>query len=511
VSDHRGLCAALLGLAAAAACAWRRERPLALAWRIAALMTLAALAVQLTAARHALVHVDAGDTLGAAEAIVRGAVPYRSLYYSPYTPLGAYAFALWSRAWPGGGPPPYDWYVGLVVLCEVACAAVVFALLVRDGVSRGLALVAALSLLSMTLWFDGARVLHEPLYLLLVLLAAARALSAGARPMAAAGALTAAAFLVKQYGGFGLWGLVAYALASGPDRWRRAAAAVSGFVLGLVLLGGGLVALGADPRLLLGGLAPRAEVTYQRTFFELFLRDCPILIPALLVPWLPGAWSRPIVRLAACFGLASCLPLLLRQHQYYFLNLCPWLFLLLAAGVAHVPARAREMAHAAALALLVSIPLRSAVGDAPVIEVDWRADQVRRAHLMNVLWPAEKRTFVFVHPGLQHLAHYRSPDEGVVGYRYIVDLPAERLRAGLARAEGAWVDARGMYARRPDATLRASGGSLREELERAGLQPQLVLERRFQLFTREPLSRRQAHAAGDVSFEPGDGAGAPPP
>ena len=241
-------------------------------------------------------------------------------------------------------------------------------------------------------------------------------------------------------------------------------------------------------------------------FFDRFLRDCPILLPAILVPLLPGAWSRPVVRMAACFGLASCLPLLFRQHQYYFLNLCPWVFLLFAAGVDHVPRAARAIAHAAALILLVSIPLRSAVGEAPVIEVDWRADQVRRAHLMNLLWPAERPTFVFVHPGIQHLTHYRSPDEGEVGYRYIVDLSAERLRAGFRRAEAAWIDPKGMYARRPDATLKAAGTSLAEELAKYGFQQQLVLENRFQLWTKEPLSRRQTRSAGDVSFEGiGDG------
>jgi hypothetical protein len=149
----------------------------------------------------------------------------------------------------------------------------------------------------------------------------------------------------------------------------------------------------------------------------------------------------------------------------------------------------------------VSIPLRSAVGEAPVIEVDWRADQLRRAHLMNLLWPAERPTFVFVHPGIQHLTHYRSPDEGKVGYRYIVDLSADRLRAGFQHAAAAWIDPNAMYARRPDATLKGAGSSLANELEKNGFQRQLVLENRFQLWTKEPLSRRQALAAGDVSLE----------
>jgi hypothetical protein len=169
-------------------------------------------------------------------------------------------------------------------------------------------------------------------------------------------------------------------------------------------------------------------------------------------------------------------------------------------GVDHVTPRVRPVAAGAALLLLLSIPLRAALGDSDVIDRDWRADQLRRAHLMNLLWPAEKPTLFLVHPGLQHLTHYRSPDEAEVGYRYIVDLSADRLRTGFQRAAGVWVDPKGMYARRPDATLKAAGSSLGDELERNGFQMQLVLENRFQLWTREPLPWRQARSAGDVSF-----------
>jgi hypothetical protein len=502
VADHRLQAAALLILTGGAVCLARRRRAFALAWPMVTLVSAAAIAVQLSATRRAPVHVDAGDTLGAAEAIMRGAVPYRTLYYSPYTPLGAYAFSLWGRLWPGSGPPPYDWYVGLVVLCEIAGSTIVFLLLTRDGVRRGLALVTALSLLSMTLWFDGARVLHEPLYLLLILAAAWLAPSVS-RPKLGltAGALTAGAFLVKQYGGFGLWGLVSHAFTGGPDRPRRAAWILAGFGLGFGVLAALLILGGVDPLGFARGLAPTADVTYQLTWLNLFLRACPIVLFALAVPLLPGAGSRPIVRLAVCFGLASCLPLLFRQHQYYFLNLCPWLFLLFAAGVDLVPRAGRAIALGAALVLLVSIPLRAAVAAAPVIEADWRADQLRRAHLMTLLWPAERPTFVFVHPGLQYLTHYRSPDEGEVGYRFIADLSADRLRAGFQRAAAAWIDPKGMYAGRPDATLKATGSSLMDELKKNGFQLQLVLEDRFQLWTKEPLSRRQLRSSGGVSVE----------
>ncbi len=156
VAGRRLQAAALLLLTGGAVCVARRRRAFAQAWPLVTLVSAAAIGVQLSAARRALVHVDAGDTLGAAEAITRGAVPYRTLYYSPYTPLGAYAFSLWGRLWPGADPPPYDWYVGLVVLCEIAGSAIVFLLLTRDGVRRSLALITALSLFSMTLWFDGA-------------------------------------------------------------------------------------------------------------------------------------------------------------------------------------------------------------------------------------------------------------------------------------------------------------------------------------------------------------------
>ncbi|HUG54747.1 MAG TPA: hypothetical protein VMR21_14155, partial [Vicinamibacteria bacterium] len=361
--------------------------------------------------------------------------------------------------------------------------------------------VSALSLLSLMLWFDGMRILHEPLYLVPVLVSA-WLVSPPARPRAglAAGALSAGAFLIKQYGGFGLWGLLGHALAGGPGRLRRVGWIVAGSGLGFAALAGALVLGGVDPLGFARALAPDAPRTYQLVFLHAFLRACPIVLPALAVPLLPGAWSRPLVRLAACFLLASCLPLLLRQHQYYFLNLCPWLFVLFAVGVEHVPRAARAAAVYVGLALLVSMPLRGAMRAAAVIEADWRADQARRAHLMTILWPAEKRTLFFVDPALQHLTHYRSADEAQVGYRYIPDLSAERLRVGFARAEGAWVD-RGMFANRPNATLEAAGSSLRGELEKNGFAPQLVLEDRFQLWTKRPLSRREKHAAGGVSVE----------
>src|SRR5262249_35708022 len=107
IADRRGLAAALLAAAGGALCLARRSRAFAQAWPIASLVSAAALVVEGLGATRALVHVDAGDTLGAAEAIARGAVPYRTLYYAPYTPLRAHAFSLCGRLWPGPGPPSY--------------------------------------------------------------------------------------------------------------------------------------------------------------------------------------------------------------------------------------------------------------------------------------------------------------------------------------------------------------------------------------------------------------------
>ncbi len=56
-----------------------------------------------------------------------------------------------------------------------------------------------------------------------------------------------------------------------------------------------------------------------------------------------------------------------------------------------------------------------------------------------------------------------------------------------------------MYAGRPEGTLKAAGSSLTDELQKNGFQLQLVLEDRFQLWTKEPLSRRQVRSAGGVS------------
>ena len=502
VTDHRGFAGVLLLAAAGAACVIRCGRAFTQGWPIAAAISGAGIAVQLAAATRSPVHVDAAEVLLSAEAIARGAVPYRSLYYSPYTPLGAYAFSWWGRLWPGGNPP-YDWYVAPVIACELACSLLAFRVLVLAGVSRGLAAVAALSLLSMMLWCDGARVLHEPLYLLLVMVSAGWALSPTRRALLpASGALSAVAFFVKQYGGFGLWGLLGYAFAEGKGGLGRALRIAGGFLAGASALLALLLVRGANPLALAGGLAPGVEVTYQTVWFKRFLLQCPIVLPALVVPLLPRAWSRPLVRLAVCFGLASCLPLVFRQHQYYFMNLCPWLFLLFAAGVEHVPASARRFASFAALALLVSIPIRAALGAAQVVEVDNRADQLRRAYLMNVLWPAEKPTLVLVHPGMLFLTRYRSPDESRVGYRFISDMTADRLRVGFERAAGVWVDPQGMYATRPGTSLGADGTSLSEQLATNGFTQQLVLEERFQLWTKEPLAADLLRAVSGVSISP---------
>ena len=80
---------------------------------------------------------------------------------------------------------------------------------------------------------------------------------------------------------------------------------MAGFGLGFGLLAALLILGGVDPLGFARGLVPKADVTYQLVWLHLFLRRCPIVLFALAVPLLPGAWSRPVVRLAVCFGLAG--------------------------------------------------------------------------------------------------------------------------------------------------------------------------------------------------------------
>jgi hypothetical protein len=472
-------------------CLLRRSAGLALAGAI--LTSLAGVAVQVVCVLQAApVHVDAGYWLPAAEAAARGTRPYTGLAFL-YTPVGLYQFALWGRLWPSGAPP-YAWYLALVVLYEIACAAMLHLILARAGVPRLLAALSALGLFSLTLWFDGGRILFEPLYLFLILAACFLVLrSTMPASRLAAGALAALAFFIKQYGGVGIWGLCGFGLAE-PREFRARVKQLfwigAGFAAGLFLLSLGLIALGVDLKALVaqsGGQSyPRR---YEATWLWFFLRQCTIVLPALLTPFLPGAWSRPAVRAGVCFGLAGCMPFFFRQHQYYFLIPTPWLFLLFALGIDQLAAlrpRLRAPFHGVAALLLVAMPLRGAFAQGAWFVSEPRGDQLRRARLMTDAWPAERRTLLFGFPGMYAATRYRSPDERVLGYRFLNEASAEQLLAGFARAEGVWIDPAGMYARGADSTLRQAGSSLEDQLQKYGFTQKLVLEERFELWTKGP-------------------------
>jgi len=455
---------------------------------VAGACAIAGLLVQLWAiVSESPVHVDAGYAIPAAEAIARGARPYSTLLFN-YTPLGVYEYAGWSLLWPRASPAPYAWYLGLVVLHEAACAGLVFAIARNAGVARALAFPCALGYLSMTLWFDGGRVLFEPLYLLPALLAALLLLRVSPRTSFLAGGLAAVAFLTKQYGGFALAGGLFF-LALERERFRRIPVFLAGFAatLGALLLAFHGAGLDAG-----GFLAQAIGVSYPRRFetgwLQLFLRQCAIVLPALAVPFLPGAWSRPAVRLAVCFLIASCAPFYFRQHQYYFLNLCPWLFVLFAVGVTHAaerwPQRGGLVTLAAAL-LLVSMPIRGAAAQTAWLQNETRSEQLRRARLMNDAWPAGLRTLVLTYPGFSQMTHYLSPDEAAIGYRFPHEISAAQLRLGFEKAAGVWIDPKGMYARGADRTLRDAGTSLEAELERNGFERRQLVEERFELWVKK--------------------------
>lgn len=486
---RRAVLAALLLLAFAGACWLRRARLEPFLGAATLAVALAGLALQVPAVViGAPVHVDAGYALPAAESVANGGVPYRSLLFN-YTPLGVFEIALWSRAWPGPDPPPHSWYLVLIVASEAVCALLVFLFSVRAGVRAGVAAPAALASLSMTLWFDGGRVLFEPLYLVPVLLAGVLALAPPApRTGAGAGALAAVAFLTKQYGGYGLVGAAGSALLEPRGRLRQLLWLAAGFALVLCAALVLLLGLGVELRSLLAQtIGPDYPRRYESVWLRLFLLQCPPALIAVLVPFLPGAWERRGVRVAACFLLASCLPLYFRQHQYYFLNVCPWVFVLFALGVellAERRPRLRPWALLLAGALLTSIPLRAASAQAASFVRSPRSDQLRRGRLMNLAWPAGRRTLMLLYPGFNHIGHYRSPDEARIGYRFPNELRADQLRLGFELAEGAWIDPRGMYARGADRVLREAGSSLEEQLARNGFEQRTLIEDRFELWVK---------------------------
>jgi hypothetical protein len=464
-----------------------------LLWAGTATISAAALAVQLLAIlAEAPVPVDAGYVLGTAEALARGARLYSTLLYN-YTPLGAYEFSLWGRLWRGAAPP-YAWYLGLVLVSEAACAALVLVILRRAGVPAGLAVASAMSCLSMMLWFDGGRVLFEPLYLVPTLAAALVAASASrARAWLAAGGLAAVGFLTKQYGGFALAGLLGFVLSVPGGRARRALLVLAGFAGVFGGLAVALQLLGVDLR----GLASQAvAISYARRYEDVWLRlyawQCPVAVIALAAPFLRGSWSRPVVRLASSFALAACLPFYFRQHQYYFLNPNALLFILFALGAALLTERnpRRDWVAPVAAALLIAVPLRGALAQRELFAGAVRSEQLRRAWRMTREWPAGQPTLLLGHPGFYAITRYRSADESTLGYRFLNECSAEQLSQGFARAGAAWIDPRGMFARGADNVLRAAGTSIEDQLARNGFEKRTVVEDRFELWTRRRQPER---------------------
>jgi hypothetical protein len=292
----------------------------------------------------------------------------------------------------------------------------------------------------------------------------------------------------------GLLGLGIFALLHGRRRVVWASYVGVGFAatLGLAVLG--LRALGVDLATIaaqaFSGSYPRQ---YEAVWLKLFLWSCPLALLALATPFLPGAWSRPVVRTAVAFGIAACAPFYYRQHQYYFLNLTPWLFILFGVGAQMSSERERwkRMTPAVAAILLLSIPLRAARQQSPYIhDVEWRSEQMRRATAMHHAWPAERRTLQIMAPSFYAVTHYPSAAPTIVGYRFMSAVDAHALRAGFAGAEGAWIDPNTMYARGADRVLREAGTSLEQELQTHGFEKQLVLENRFELWTKRSLITR---------------------
>jgi hypothetical protein len=357
-------------------------------------------------------------------------------------------------------------------------------------VRGGLAAATAISYLSMAILFDGYRILLEPLYLVPILVIAWLVLGPQSEPrLAAAGALSALAMLVKQYGGFGFWGLLGTTLLEGRGRLRRAALAALAFAAG-----GGLLALllhtaGVDLwRLLDQTRGADYWKLYELVWLKRFVWYCPFAVLGVVAPFLPGAWSRPGVRVLSCFLLASLMPFYFRQHQYYFLNLCPWLFALFAVAVelaaASRPAWLRRTALPLAASLLLSVPLRAAHAQAAVADTEWRSKQYRRAWLMNRVWPAGRRTVILAYPYLYYTGRYRSADDAEVGYSFLLGCRGEQLQQAFANAEGVWIDPRSMYFAGVDRRLARVGSSVELELARNGFARRHLIEGRFELWTK---------------------------
>jgi hypothetical protein len=127
---------------------------------------------------------------------------------------------------------------------------------------------------------------------------------------------------------------------------------------------------------------------------------------------------------------------------------------------------------------------------------DLRSEQLRRAWLMTHAWSADRPTLLLMYPGFYHVTRYRSPDEAALGFRFAHEWTAEQLRLGFRRAQGVWVDRRTMYARGADGVLKAAGSSLDTELSLNGFGQRLLLEERFELWTKLPLEAHREPPRG---------------
>lgn len=461
------------------------SRALGPAYGAAIGVTAVCYAIQAMNALQGPVHVDAGSSLPTARYLAEGALPYREILFN-YTPLGVMALAAWGRLGPAELGAAHTFSMVLILLLEGACAFVVFRICRALGAARALAGTAALSYLSMFVWFDGARILLEPLYLL-VILCALLGLITGPPGRGAwlAGGLASVALLIKQYGGFGFWGALA-AVPGTARPWAAARRVVAGALAVLLASSLLLLAAGVDLRVL---VAQTAGTDYARrwetVWFRLYFSQAPFLILAPLL-FLRREWRlKPGVLVLGGYFLASWLPLVVRQHQYYLQNPSPFLFISFATltafvlqGVKNGRARWVEMA---AIICLVSIPVRAALAGVermPPI----RGMQERRARLMTSFWPSGQPVLMFASPSFLALTGYRSPSPAVLGYRFLNESSLEQVRAGMRGATAAWIDPNSMYA--GGGGFARANTTLKQELQENGFVFQMFLEDRYELWTK---------------------------
>ena len=443
------------------------------------------------------VHIDAGSSLPTARDVSEGAVPYRDILFN-YTPLGVMTLAAWRKLWPLSGVAAHTWSLTLILLLECACAFQVFRICLALRVPRSFSRVASLSYLSTFLWFDGSRILLEPMYLLAALLALRSMIEmAPSEAPWVAGGLASVGLLLKQYGGFSFWGALLASLA-GSQPFKSAARVIAGSALVLAVLAGALFAAGVDVTLALiqtsgHDYAARREWVWIHLFFE----GVPFLLLSPLL-FLRREWRAQagVVTLGA-FLVASWMPLLIRQHQYYLQNPSPFLYIafaVLASLSAARASRARWLELAATVCLL-ALPIRAAwrINEAAL---PIRGAQERRAILMTDFWPAGERVLMFAAPSFLALAGYRSPEPRLLGYRFLNESPLDQVRAGMRLATAAWLDPSSMHAR---GEFASRGTTLKNELAKAGFVYQLTLDDRFELWTKGGAPpKREAPASLEV-------------